>query len=128
MVEGCLNKLHVGSWEMGTPTTKRKEKKSVSKDEITKATKGNYFYVLSDEDQIVTHENERVGFFHQAHLDLHEACNYLQLKKRCKKLMESSRFREYAVKIDETITMIKRGLHADSLAVRLQPKEWSFCL
>lgn len=26
MVEGCLNKLHVGSWEKGTPTTKRKEK------------------------------------------------------------------------------------------------------
>lgn len=73
----------------------------------------------------MTHENERVGFFHQAHLDLQEACNYLQLKKRCKKLMESSRFRKYTVKVDETITMINRGLHADSLAVRIQPKEWS---
>lgn len=73
----------------------------------------------------MTHENERVGFFHQAHLDLQEACNYLQLKKRCKKLMESSRFRKYTVKVDETITMINRGLHAVSLSVRTQPKEWS---
>lgn len=39
------------------------------------------------------------------------------LKKRCKKLMESSRFRKYIVKVDEIIIMINRGLYVDSFVV-----------
>lgn len=35
-VEGCFNKLHVGSWEKGTPTRKRKEKSQCRKMRLSK--------------------------------------------------------------------------------------------